>query len=72
MQPNPFTNRPQFSLFGMLSLVTLFCVVFALLAALGSPPLQTLLGFLLFGGIAGVGAVVIELFAQLTGMRKVP
>ena len=69
--PNAAGNtRPQFSLFGLFSFTSLFCVLFGLLAALGAPPAQVLLGFALFGGIAAALAVVIELCARLSGARR--
>lgn len=70
MLPAPNNTRPQFSLFGLFAFTSLFCVVFGLLAALGAPPLQALFGFALFGGIAGGLAAVIELFAQIFGLRR--
>ena len=66
----PSSFRPQFSLFGLMALMALFALVFALLAALGTSPLQVLIGFLVFGGLAGVIAVIIECFAQLIGARR--
>ena len=67
--PAPTNSRTQFSLLGLVALASLFGVVCGLLAAMGAPPVQALLGFVLFGGIAATVAVVVELFAQLLGMR---
>jgi hypothetical protein len=70
MYPSPANLRPQFSLFGLLAVTALFCVVFALLAALQTPVAHVFIGFLLFGGLAGVAVVIIEAFAQLLGLRR--
>ena len=66
----PISFRPQFSLFGLMSLTALFSVVFGMLAAMGTPAIAVLVGFLVFGGLAGMIAVVIECFAQLLGARR--
>ena len=70
MIQTPHNFRPQFSLFGLLALTALLAVVFGLLAAMGTPAAAILIGFMIFGGLAGVIAVVIECFAQLIGARR--
>ena len=68
MTPNTF--RPQFSLFGLIALMSLFSVVFGLLAAMGTPAVAIFIGFTVFGLLAGLLAVIIECFAQLIGARQ--
>ena len=62
--------RPQFSIFGLMALTAVLSIVFGLLAAMGTSPLQVLIGFLVFGGLAGMFAAIIEIFAQLVGARR--
>lgn len=70
MYPSTTNFRPQFSLFGLLAVTALFCVVFALLAAMQMPVAQVAIGFLLFGGLVGFVVMIIEGFAQLLGLRR--
>ena len=70
MQLQPANLRPQFSIFGLLALTALLSVVFGLLAAMGTPVTHVFVGFLLFGGLAGVTAVFVEAFAQVCGLRR--
>ena len=70
MQRQPSYLRPQFSIFGLMALMALFSVVFGLLAAMGTPVTHVFIGFLLFGGLAGVTAVFVEAFAQVCGFRR--
>ncbi len=70
MPSNPIHTRPQFSLFSLFALTLLFGVVFGLLAAMGAPPLQAMLAFALFGGIAATVAVAVEGCALLPGARR--
>ena len=70
MQLEPTNLRPQFSLFGLMAIIALFSVVFGLLAAMGTPLVQVAIAFLIFGGVAGMIAAIIEGFAQLLGFRR--
>ena len=70
MSQQPLNLRPQFSLFGLMALTALLAAVFGLLAAMGTPAAAILIGLLIFGGLAGIIAVIIECFAQLIGARR--
>ena len=67
MNRHPMTHprpRPQFNVRGLLWFTTGACGLFALLAAIGVSPLETLIGFVFVGGIVLVQAALVELFTR--------
>ncbi len=60
----PESPRPQFNLRMLLYVTTGLCVLFAILGALGVPPLHALIGFVFVTILVLIQAAMIELFTR--------